>query len=152
MKLYLKDIKEYAFQSDSLRVIRPKTLYYDGINHVTSVSNMSWRKQNQFDLDGRGYHACVYFLIEKEEVVYIGQTTNEYRVRNHEKDKSFDDVWFFPTKAPYQIILEEKLLSKYKTKYNKRYFNRLKNKSTLDYYTNKRRVTPEQIKNLYLSL
>jgi len=63
----------------------------------------------------------VYFLIEKEEVVYIGQTRLSNRIKQHKKDKIFSEVWFFPIKFPYNIIFENNLLSKYKTKYNKKY-------------------------------
>ena len=149
MNLYISDIKKYAFESMFKRSITSKLLFNDGIMRITEVSKNVWNKE-YWVLDGRGYHACVYFLVDNEMIVYIGQTTSEYRIRQHEKDKQFTSVWFIPVKAPYQIVLEQKLLSKYKTKYNKRYSNLLKQPSEL--YLNKMRVDKDELQNIYLNL
>lgn len=148
MKLYLSDIENFAFKSECPRTIRSKTLYYDGITHVTEVSKKSWSNWYL----GRTCHACVYFLLDGEEVVYIGQTTKETRTRQHEKDKVFTDVWFVPVRQPYQIILENNLLSKYRTRYNKQHPKIKSKTSVCDLRKSKYHITQEEIDKIYLSL
>jgi hypothetical protein len=152
MRLFLEDIKHYAFQSDCNRTITPKTIYYDGINHITELSQKTFLRNNDWRLNARGDNGCVYFLVEKEEVVYIGQTINKTRIKQHEKDKTFDSVWFVPCKIPYQIRLEEMLLSKYVTKYNKRYNEKKIQKKVSELFKPKYYITEQDIQNIYLNL
>ena len=152
MKLFLTDIKKYSFESDCNRTIIPKTIYYDGINHITELSQKTYLRNNYWELNGRGSNGCVYFLIKDNEVVYIGQTINKTRIRQHEKDKNFDAVWFVPCKIPYHIRLEEMLLSKYVTKYNKKYTEKKVKKRVSELFKPKYYVTDDDIQKIYLSL
>lgn len=152
MRLFLEDIKDYSFESDCNRSIIPKTIYYDGINHITELSQKTFLRNNCWELNSKGSNGCVYFLLKEKEVVYIGQTINKSRIKQHEKDKDFDSVWFVPCKIPYQIRLEEMLLSKYITKYNKRYNEKKVQKKVHELFKPKYHITEEQIKNVYLNL
>jgi hypothetical protein len=122
MKLYLKDIKNFCFKSSNNRYIRPIVTYDDGITITTELHSKCWSKwsldNHKIDVND----ACVYFLLDQDEVVYIGQTLRENRPFNHEKDKKFTDVYFMPVKSPYHFKIEKSLLSKYRTKYNKQYY------------------------------
>jgi predicted GIY-YIG superfamily endonuclease len=152
MKLFLNDIKNYAYKSIFDDCIKAKTIYKDQIIILDEVSEKSYIKQSWY-LSRFSDNACVYFLLDKEEVVYIGQTRSSNRIKQHKKDKIFSEVWFVPVKFPYNIIFEINLLSKYKTKYNKRY-SRLtqQNNITSKIQRPKNMVTQEEIDNIYLSL
>lgn len=124
MKLYLNDIKNFAFKSSSKRYIRPEIICDDGYIVVTELHSKSWSRWDLSNYKQDVNDACVYFLLNENEVVYIGQTTKENRPFAHEKDKEFTDVYFIPVKYPYNLKLEQNLLSKYTTKYNKQYYKR----------------------------
>lgn len=119
MYLYLKDIEDYTFESSCNRNIRSKVIENDGISIVTELTNKLWCRTKNWILDKND--ACVYFLMKENVVVYIGQTTRENRIKQHEVDKDFDSVRFLPLKYPYNKKIEYKLLAKYLTKYNKSY-------------------------------
>ena len=145
MKLFLKDIEGYAFESWFNDSISSKLIYNDGISIIYETDLKC--HINKWDL-GK-YHinnnGCVYFLLDKDEVVYIGQTGNANRIKQH-KDKIFTDVYFIPFRFPYHIKFENQLLKKYTTKYNKRYSG-VKTANRPKYA-----VTPEEIRNVYLNL
>lgn len=123
MKLYLKDIRDYAFKSSESDKIRPNTIYYDGIVTIKDIDSKI-HIRSKWDLAGYDREsACVYFLVDHDEVVYIGQTKTEYRTVAHKRDKKFTGVYYVPLKDPYHLKFEKKLLSKYITKYNKMYYN-----------------------------
>lgn len=67
----------------------------------------------------RGY---VYFLIDKDKVVYVGQTkcTWPQRIDNHlrEGQKVFDDVWYVGVPIKELDNVEKKYIKKFKPKYN----------------------------------
>jgi hypothetical protein len=57
---------------------------------------------------------CVYFLLLKNQVVYVGQTMNLLsRLQSHRKDKEFDDVWF--------VIVDQRSLSETEKAYIKKF-------------------------------
>jgi hypothetical protein len=123
MKLYLKDIRDYAFKSSEPDKIRPNTIYYDGIVTIKDIDSKIHIRSKWY-LEGYDRKsACVYFLVDNEEVVYIGQTKTEYRPIAHKRDKKFTDIYYVPLRDPYHLKFEKKLLSKYITKYNKLYYN-----------------------------
>jgi len=72
------------------------------------------------DLEG------VYFLLDKEKVVYIGQTGNILlRISQHDKkrDKVFTHFSFFPTSGmsdDVRLTLENRLMFHFQPKYNMR--------------------------------
>ncbi len=150
MKLFLNDIKNYAFKSVFNDTISAKIIYKDDIITLDEVSQKSYIRQCWY-LSKYSQNACIYFLIEKEEVVYIGQTRSSSRIKQHKKDKIFSEVWFVPIKFPYNIIFETNLLSKYKTKYNKRYATK-KQENYITFSRPKYMVTQEEINNVYLNL
>ena len=131
MKLYLKDIKNYAFNSSESDKIKPNIVYYDGLTTVKDVDSRMW-KNDTWSLGRFNRNcACVYFLLDGHEVVYIGQTKCEIRPKHHKRDKQFNSIWYIPLKDPYHIKFEQKLLSKYKTKYNKMYFSQTVNNKNI---------------------
>lgn len=66
-------------------------------------------------------HRCgVYFLIDGEEVVYVGQSQNcFYRVGARFADKKFDKVVLLPFMFEDLDYFEDYYIKKYKPKYNK---------------------------------
>jgi len=64
----------------------------------------------------------IYFLMDDEEVVYVGKTTNAWpcRVKQHVDDgqKKFNDVWYIRTLGKDLDSLEIQYIKKYKPKYN----------------------------------
>jgi hypothetical protein len=60
----------------------------------------------------------VYFLIDNNEVVYIGQTITRDRILAH-RDKKFDSFLYTPICLDQSyLIVEELLIDKFTTKYN----------------------------------
>jgi hypothetical protein len=150
MKLFLNDIKDYAFKSVFNDKISAKTIYKDDIIILNEISRKSYELE-YWHLSKYSENACVYFLLEQEEVVYIGQTRSSDRIKQHIKDKIFSDVWFIPVKFPYNMVFENNLLSKYKTKYNKRYGKKIE-ENYMRFLRPKYMVTQEEINNVYLNL
>lgn len=63
---------------------------------------------------------CVYFLVLREEVVYVGQSVNLLsRLATHQFDKLFDRVFFINVPAESILEIEAALIKKFKPKYNK---------------------------------
>ncbi len=61
----------------------------------------------------------VYFLIHKDEIVYVGQSTNiDLRITNH-KEKVFDRILYILVKKERLILEEDYYISLYKPRYNK---------------------------------
>lgn len=61
----------------------------------------------------------VYFLLDKREVVYIGQSTSVLSRMVGHNDKVFDDVRMIEVaEAPTRLELERALISEFKPKYN----------------------------------
>lgn len=63
----------------------------------------------------------VYFLIDNNDVVYVGQTTQGIVRPFSQKDKQFDSVRIMLCKKEELDILEDKFIKKYTPKYNKCY-------------------------------
>lgn len=62
----------------------------------------------------------IYFLLENNDVVYVGQTTQGIsRPFNHYKDKDFDEIRLIYCNKNELNALENKYILKYKPKYNK---------------------------------
>lgn len=63
---------------------------------------------------------CIYFLYNKNELVYIGKTGFlENRLRYHKKSKNFDEFSFLKVDSEYEATKkEEELINKYKPKLN----------------------------------
>jgi len=64
---------------------------------------------------------CVYFLMQGEEVVYVGQTNClPDRIIWHRRDKKvFDGVWFLPVDAGDLVLLEGRYIDRFRPRYNK---------------------------------
>lgn len=62
----------------------------------------------------------IYFLVKKNEVVYVGQTKNNInRPLQHKNDKDFDDIYVLPCNEIELDYLEDKYIKKYNPFYNK---------------------------------
>lgn len=62
----------------------------------------------------------IYFLLDKAEVVYVGQTTNGVgRPFQHAKDKKFDSVKIIPCPKEKLDEMESVYITKYNPKYNR---------------------------------
>ena len=68
---------------------------------------------------------CVYALWDKDEIVYVGQSTQlGQRIMAHTKDKLFDSYSFFDCKSFYEMdSIESALIIQLKPKYNVQYGN-----------------------------
>lgn len=89
--------------------------------------NMSYRDMlvkrkvlnSLFRVDDNGV-SCIYFLFDKDEVVYIGQSTSfTSRLSGHlSTDKVFDSYSVFSVEHAKMHILEAFLIMFYRPKYN----------------------------------
>lgn len=62
----------------------------------------------------------IYFLLDNNEVVYVGQTTQGLsRPFSHHRDKTFNEIRLIYCKADQLDELENKYILKYNPKYNK---------------------------------
>jgi len=78
---------------------------------------------------------CVYFLIDKNKIVYVGQTVNIYmRMKDHEKNKSFNRVLYIPVAKEYLDKIERGYIDSLNPKYN------LDGKTLKNRYLQKREV------------
>ena len=65
---------------------------------------------------------CIYFLIDKCEVVYVGQSVNIYqRLNSHRNDvkKDYDEVKLIEYRKEELNNAEDKIISLFEPKYNK---------------------------------
>ena len=63
----------------------------------------------------KGY---VYFLVENNIIVYIGASSNRFRIGKHKKSKNFDEVYYLQCENYYHWKIETLLIKNFKTKYN----------------------------------
>jgi len=64
--------------------------------------------------------SCIYFLLKKEKVVYIGQTVNPLlRIRDHSRNKDFDRVAFLHCPESKLNDLEKDYINKFSPALNK---------------------------------
>jgi len=62
----------------------------------------------------------VYLLLDKEEIVYIGESGGLYsRIGSHQKKKVFNSFRILPCKQSRRKYWEKVLIKKYKPKYNR---------------------------------
>jgi hypothetical protein len=67
-----------------------------------------------------GEHPCIYFLVEKGRVVYVGQTWSIYaRIGSHAKSKLFDSVSMLNVHPDEMNNLEAAYILKFNPVYNK---------------------------------
>jgi len=81
---------------------------------------VSWLPLDAKRLDENpGY--CLYFLIDGDEVVYIGYTASLLaRVKIHRKDKEFTDVYYLDCLSKEKVLqLEEYYIKTFQPKHNK---------------------------------
>lgn len=62
----------------------------------------------------------VYFLLQDEEVVYVGQTSAGLSRPFSHTDKEYDTIKVIPVKPEGLDLVEDHFISKYKPKYNKK--------------------------------
>ena len=65
-----------------------------------------------------GVKYYVYFLLEKNQIVYIGQSSCRDRIGHHQKTKKFDSVYYLPFERGMHESFETLLIANFKTKYN----------------------------------
>jgi hypothetical protein len=65
--------------------------------------------------NSKGY---VYCLCYKNEVVYIGASSNRNRIGAHQKSKKFDEVYYLICRNYLHWELETNFIKKFKTIYN----------------------------------
>lgn len=130
-KLLLEDIIPYTLEPSLIDTISPK---WSIVEEEFTIGNQSftskrfeyeinWSLDKLFDRENKG---CVYFLLDGNEVVYIGQTKSKLRIRNHiKRGLRFDSFRFMPTKNDLHKKIEINLLSNYITKYNRTGISRL---------------------------
>ena len=63
---------------------------------------------------------CVYLLMAKGKVIYVGQTQNIFtRLFNNQKVKGFDSVEIIPTEKKNLLMTEFAFIQRYRPTYNK---------------------------------
>jgi hypothetical protein len=60
----------------------------------------------------------VYFLMKGDKVVYIGASSNRYRMGVHQKSKDFDSFLYFMCSDFEHLHLETLLIRHFRTTYN----------------------------------
>lgn len=71
------------------------------------------------EMNGDPHGSCVYFLIDKKEVVYIGQSRSlASRVESHRQNKVFDRILYLPCPEDNLNDVESSLIRKFRPKYN----------------------------------
>lgn len=85
-------------------------------------------------IKAKGYY--IYFLVDCENVVYVGQSSNfTGRISTHLRDKRFDSFYLLELDSKYINDAEFFYISKFAPKYNK------------DAPHSERLLTPEQLNN-----
>lgn len=85
-------------------------------NRPTALRHIKYLCRHTYD-----DNSCVYFLVEREEVVYVGQTNNLHvRIRQHrrENSKTFDYVAYVSMAADIAKATESALIRYLCPKYN----------------------------------
>ena len=74
-----------------------------------------------FEIDPVNYEPCIYKLIHKGVVVYVGQTRHSVmgRIKSHKRDKVFDSVEVLLTRVRDLSIAEAHHIIYFNPKYNK---------------------------------
>jgi hypothetical protein len=71
------------------------------------------------EMDASILPPCIYFLVSRGEVVYVGQTIDlRARISHHRRDKLFDRIPFLPTPVEELDQAESQLVGFLKPKYN----------------------------------
>lgn len=71
------------------------------------------------EADGNKILCGIYFLINQNDVVYIGQSVNIHsRIAQHKNNKKFDKFSYIECGKPELSHLEVKYIKKFKPKYN----------------------------------
>jgi len=70
-------------------------------------------------IDMKMISPCVYFLVKKREVVYIGQSLNLLRRLAQHGEKDFDEVYYLPVSESEMITTEKVLIRDFNPKLNK---------------------------------
>ena len=66
---------------------------------------------------------CVYFLIDKTEIVYVGKSTNlATRIQQHKNAKEFDRVLYLPIEENRLDVIERYFIETLEPKYNQEGF------------------------------
>lgn len=82
---------------------------------------MIFNERDYFPITEVYYDACIYFLLKKNEVVYVGQSTQGLiRAINH-KEIDFDTLYYIKCKTDQLNMLEDEYIYKYLPKYNKKF-------------------------------
>jgi hypothetical protein len=84
------------------------------IEKSKSTSSINYHAEFEY-IDNIGF---VYFLCNNNDIVYIGSSTNRQRIGQHQKNKNFNEVFYFICKDSSHIDLESMLISKIPTVYN----------------------------------
>ena len=74
--------------------------------------------KNKYDIKLLPYY--IYFLIDKNSIVYVGQSRNIHtRIKNHKKDKKFDSYFYVKSHDKSEIDkLEKYYINRFKPYYN----------------------------------
>lgn len=111
---YNKKAKLWKFLIDYLFfyvyfLIRGKKMI---VNKTEILNNREFINKDSF--------CVVYFLINKNKIVYVGKTTNGiHRIKEHTKDKKFDSFYYIRCTMEELLDVESENIYAYKPKYNK---------------------------------
>lgn len=83
----------------------------------------------------------VYFLINNDEIVYVGQSVNIWsRLSQHKKDKEFSHFHWIPVQNSYLEIVENDYIIKFNPIYNKAFSRKLAGLISTNHLTQKLRM------------
>lgn len=110
---------------------------------LENIINLS--KNFEKDLNG------IYFLLNKNEIVYVGQTTQGLtRTFCHAKNKIFDKYYFIPCPADKLDYIESAYIIKFNPIYNKTINKGSKSINSLKLFLRRMNVSPEFHDKRYL--
>jgi len=127
----LKDVDEYEFSRTflvekyhlknkaSLRTMlcNARRLSKKQLSLILNIKIDFWDKAIEYKFN---YSSCVYFLFDRDGVVYIGQTGHlPQRINNHIcSEKKFNRVFYLPVERKKLTRVENYFIRKFKPKYN----------------------------------
>jgi hypothetical protein len=90
----------------------------NNINYIIENIRKSTNKTGINYFYQYGSFGYVYFLVKNNAVVYIGQSSVRNRLLQHQKNKDYDDVYYFYCRDDDHYKIETELIRRFPTKYN----------------------------------
>jgi len=96
------------------------------LNKFKGIEENEWYKSEKFiisssiEFEKLHDYGYIYFLLQENEVVYVGQTVNLHtRIKNHKKTKEFNKINWIQIPIKWLEYAETYYIIKFNPKYNK---------------------------------